>query len=717
METDQFDDNNGEVDVNSPEFTESGKNEQKAISNAGQALDIARRLEWQDRDRDIRRARVLAAFNGEAPYSDSDLVNRGQAYRYNVSFGTMEGVVGRALPPYNDLTLEIGNLTEVIADLPEEKKKILQMEFGSIIDEWGQWPKTISRLNQDLVLNGYNNFIFPSDFDPFPIFISQKHGYVNEGTPNDVQLLDCFVWKKEYLIHELYQKIADPEVARTAGWNVDNVRQALMAAQPESLGRSNVDQSGYWTQIESLIRGGALWSSIVGAKKVLTYHVFACELDGQVSHWIVLNGNYTDESNGAELFKKEKRFQSMKSFLVYFDLETGDGTWHGSKGIGQKTFNTHKATDKIRCSTLDQAFVSGLTLIQPGDQVSQEELQLSVVGPFAVIPAGMTIASNVLPAVAATTFQVDALLTATLEQRIGDVVPNAQSQITNTEKTATQSKIDAGRAAVISQANLKRYVDPISQTTSIMLHRLLIEDSPNPYAQKFQEKLREAGLTSEDFKKVKRARNSGKIDDILGETANKTQVIFAEFRNDPDVDQHVLKSKRIASVLDADVADELLISDDDQTKEIESARLQEMENTTMDTGVKVPVSPRDNHEIHLKTEFALTGKEIQEMAQAQQINPQRIPVFLLRLDHSKQHFNFLAGDKSKKNILKQYEDGIKSLEQGIQQLQKEASNMARQALDKASQIAATPEEKAQVEQARSQIPTEKQTQEEAANSI
>lgn len=709
MATYLINEDEGGVEVNSPDFEgDSNKSEVKAISNAGQALDIARRLDWNDRQRDIRRSRILAAFNGEAPYSQSELISKAQAYRYNVSFGFMEGVVGRALVPYNDLTIDIGNLTEIEADLPDEKRKILELEFNRILDEWGQWPKVISRLNQDLVLNGYNTFIFPSDYDPFPIFIAQKDGFVDEGAPNSLAEVELFVWKKSYLIHELYQKIGDPEIAKKAGWDVENVRQALMGAQSDSLGTSNMSQSGSWTEMESLIRGGSMWASMIGAKKVNTYHVFASELDGKVTHYIVLGDNFTEKSEGAELFKKEKRFDAMRDFLVYFDLETGDGTWHGSKGIGQRVFNTHKALDKIRNSVLDQAFVSGLTLLQPGDQLSQEELTLSVIGPFAVIPAGLTIASNVLPAVSSTTFQVDALLTQTSEQRIGDVVPNAQATLQAVSKTATQAKIDASQSLLITQGNLKRYVDPISQTISIMVKRLLKKHSPNPYAKKFQERLKARGITDEDLKKIKKARNTGKIADVLGETANKTQIIFAEFRGDPDVDQHILKEMRIGSVLDAEAADELLINDEDQTKQIESARLQELELTTLQTGSKVPVSARDNHEIHLKVIFQWAGTLIQSLAQ--NFNEQAIPVLQNVLEHAKQHEDFLARDKTKKNQLKPYEDGVKTLEQGIKSLQKQAIQMARQAFDAAAKTARTPEEMAQVEQARAQLPNQKATQ-------
>ena len=119
----------------------------------------------------------------------------------------MEGVIGRAVVPYNDLTINIADLTEIKANLDDKKLKTVQVEFGKIMDKWGKWPKFVTRLNQDLVLNGYNTAIFPSDYDPFPVFVSQSDGFVDNGSPNDVNDLEVFVWRKSYMIHELYAKI------------------------------------------------------------------------------------------------------------------------------------------------------------------------------------------------------------------------------------------------------------------------------------------------------------------------------------------------------------------------------------------------------------------------------------------------------------------------------------------------------------------------------
>lgn len=690
----------GGVEINSPDFTESGKNKVKAICDAGQALQIATRLDHNDRERDIRRSKVLAAFNGAAPYCESDLIAKAQSYRYNVSFGYIEGVIGRAVVPYNELTINISDLTEIEANLNDEKLKIIQSEFSNIMRKWGRWPKFVTRMNQDLVLNGYNCAIFPSDYDPFPIFVPQKEGFVDEGSTNDVNDLELFVWKKSYLIHELYAKISDADVAKKAGWNVDNVREALMSAQSQMLGVGNTSASGSWTEVESAIRGGSLWASIVGAKKIDTYHVFASEIEGKVTHYIVIDQQDKNQGDGPELFKKEERFDAMRDFLVYLDLETGDGSWHGSRGIGQRAFNTHKAIDKLRNSALDQTFVSGLTILQPGDQVSQEELTLAVVGPFAVIPAGLTVGATTLPAVSTQTFTMDALLSNTSEQRIGDVVPQPQS-VSQIAQTATQARISAGRQELITRGNLKRYVDPVSQIISIIVRRLLKDNSPNAYAKEFQKELKRKGLSDDDLKEIRGARNTGNIEDILGNTAQGTQVIFAEFRGDPEIDQENLKRRRISSVLDADAADELLISDQDQTKQIESARMQEMEITTMQTGEEVPVSPRDNHEIHIQVILQTAGKIVQ--AQAQNLNPDVIPFLRILVEHGGKHLNFMKSDKANKAMTKQLEERLKLVVDAIKEIDKNARKLAEGAINAAAKIAKTPEEQAQVQQAQAQL--------------
>lgn len=671
-------------DVNAPKFDEAGRNQVRSIENAWQALQIARRLERDDYQRDFRRARNLAAFNGAPPYDPQELISKAQGYRYNVSFGFMEGTIGRAVVPYNQLTKDINTLAFIEADLPNEKLTLIRDEFSRSIKEWGKWSKFISRLNQELVLNGYCVAIFPSDFNPWPVFIPQKETFVHEASPNDIEDLELFCWKKYYLIHELYKHIENPEIAERAGWNVDNVRQALMQATPLDIWQRSTSVTGTWSAIESAIRAGTLYPAIMGAKVIHTYHVFAAELDGKVTHYICLDQPTPDgvtQPARVELFKREDRFQAFKDFLVYFDLEAGDGRWHGSRGLGQRTYNTHSAIDKLRNAMMDQAFASGLTLLQLGDQISQENFEFAVMGPFAIIPSGIQINATQIPAISAQTFQADALLSATSEQRIGDIVPTTLSPITGARKTATESRIVAGRQEIISRDNLQRYLDPLSQLLSIIVRRLLNPNSPNKFAKDFQQSLLRNGFTSQELSQIRGARSTGRIDDVMGETVLNTGVVFGEFRGDPDVDQVELKRRRIASVLGAKEVEGLLITDQDQTRIIESQRQQRIEIASIIDGIPMPVSPRDNHMIHFQVSMDWLMGQIQtQMTGGPGADPSTLAEMV---NHAASHLSQLKDDPLMKPRFKESKQQLdqiaKIVEQVITQQQQQLEAQISQA--------------------------------------
>lgn len=667
-------------DINSPKFSPSGKNEVKAIKNGSQALEIAQRLMAEDGQgaytsttpgggRDLRRARVLAAFNGDAPYSEAILKAKGQSWRANVSFGFEEGVIGRATVPYNELVNGGDFVGRVEADLKDEKKTIIQELFTEAVDSWGRWEKVNSRTIQELLLYGWVTNIFADDYTPWPVFIAQRDSFVHQMSPNDVRDLDVFVWHKTWLIHELYERIADAEMAEKAGWKIETTRKAIEGAMPQD---NNVSNRG-WQSVEEAIRGGSFYYSMTGSKIIDTYHVFARELSGRVTHYIVLNSNggqYANEDvsivgDGPTLFCREERFDSFHKFLVYFDLEPGDGKWHGSRGLGQRAFNTHRAIDKLRCSILDQAFTSGLTILQPTDEASQIDLQLSVVGPFAVIPAGINVEPGSMPVLSATTFQADSLLLATSEQRIGDVVPTANSPLTGQTKTATEARIDATRQAAIGKSNLMRFLDPVSQLLSIMLHRLLKKNSQDKDAKRFQQKLKERGITDEDIAKIRGAKTTGQIDDAMGQYTAAMEEIFALFRGDPDINQLELKRRKLKSRLGAKGVEGLLIEKEDEGEKIRQVRAQDLEiGAMMGLGSVIPAAPNDDHVIHMQTGINWINQQLQQSQTGETgASPKQID---LVGQHLVQHLQFMEADKQLKSMAAEFKKTLQSQLEAVQ---------------------------------------------------
>lgn len=154
-------------------------------------------------------------------------------------------------------------------------------------------------------------------------------------------------------------------------------------------------------------------------------------------------------------------------------------------------------------------------------------------------------------------------------------------------------------------------------------------------------------------------------------------------------------------MLDADAANELIITDKDQTKQIESARQQIEEIAAMELGKKIPVSPRDNHEIHLQVLLQDIGTKVQQSAK--QYNPAIVPLLKIEVEHGAQHLGFLKGDKTKKAIFKDLEDRLQLSTDAIKDLEKKGLDLAKQQFDQAAQLAQTPEQQAQVQQAQAQL--------------
>lgn len=668
---------NAQPDVNAPRFDKEGQNEIRAISSGNQALQIARRLESEDGQgsfysgygytgnssvtRDIRRARVLAAFNGEPPYSQKQLEEKGEGWRKNVSFGFCEGVIGRAFAAYTDFVQSQQFIGQIEADLPDEKKFIVQEEFSNAILEWGEWPNHISLTVMENLLYGWVTNVLPDEFDPWPYFIHQKDSFVHILSRKNVKDLPVFVWRKTFLIHELYEKIKDPQIAEQAGWNVENTRKAIEGAMPQN---TNPMFKG-WQSVEEAIRDGYAYFTMVGGKVIECYYVFAREMSGKVSNFIVLNDKAASKTSG-ELFRKYDRFNSFEDLLVYFDLEVGDGHWHGSRGLGQRIYNTHRAIDQTRCDILDKALMGGKPILQASDQAGQTDMQLAVFGPFTVIPAGLTVQTSAIPNIPDTAFQADALLSATAEQRVGDVVPNTISSTTGREKTATQSKIDASRQSAISKSNLQRFVDPMSKLLSLILRRLLIPNSPNVDAQKFQAKLVEKGLTPDDLGKILGAKMNGRIEDVFGELSQGIGAAFQEFRNDPSVDQIELKRLELQRLVGSRNVGSLIIEKDDNSRDIEAIRQQELEiSSIVNSALPVPASPRDNNLLHLQTGIQwIQGELVKSQHGEQAATPKQIDMVA---HHLIQHLQFLQQDKSvNPDQLRQMEGALKQLLQTVE---------------------------------------------------
>lgn len=696
--TDQLPDYVESNEVNAPEFSESGKNERRAIASADQALSIARNLEKADETRDLRRARIQSAYNGSAPYRQSELESKGQSWRFNLSFRFLRGLVARSMAPFHELGADESYLSNVQGRISEVKLNIIREEFVNTVKDWGKWFKIYERLTLDLALFGHDCAIFPSDDNPFPVVVQQAHALVPEKSENDVDSLDVFAWKKYYRIHELYDFIRHPDSAKAAGWNIENTRAALENAMPSK--RTGDTSGGGWLEVEKSIRGGSLYWSYGSAatKEIKVFHVLEPEIYDDaiwVDQWVVLDtlSKRKADVGGTELFHRKKMFKKLSDCLVYFYFEAGDGTWHGSMGVGWAGFNTHASIDRLRNNLLDQAFMSSQIIAQAQSEISEEDQNMQVIGGMVIVPPSMTVLKEHFPQMRPELFTLDALLTSTVEQSTGDMVPGETSAYRPGEqKTATQSNIDAGRSQLLSRVDLRRFIDPFGKMVSIMLRRLLMKNSTNPFAQELQKRLLERGLDQAELEMVSSSKSFGDVDDILRLNEQNSGQALAEFRGDPDVQQRPLKKKRLGVLLSPKIAEELMPDTVDPLDNLEQAREQMQEITTLNAGMGVPVSPKDLHEVHAAVIISDVSAKFQaaKMGQGKPISPDQL---MQELNHGMQHIEMLLKDPAKKDIGKKLQDQLNNLIAMVKQQVQQTTDQMTQAQDAkaaAAQFMATP---------------------------
>lgn len=693
-DTDQIQaDQDGQTDLTSPEFSEEGQldSDVRAINSADQVLQIGRRFQREDKDRDVLRAEVFAAWGGESPYDPKDLEAEGRNWEFNFSTGFMEGVVPRAQAPMLDLGMDEDYLLRLDGELIERKLDIIRRGVVRQVKIWGGWPNFFDLLTQELVLFGFCNAIFPDTYTPWPTFVAQQDGLVHRMAMNNVDNLDMFVWRQKYLMFQLYAKIANRKAAKLAGWNLKNTANAIMGATP-SVNRPG--SQNQWLDYEKQVRDNGYWMSVMaGAKEIEVFHGFPKEITGKVSHWIALASPSTSsrsvdkkKDDPVQLFKRLDKFPRMNDFLVYFGLEAGDGLWHGSKGIAQRCYNIHAALDRIRMNLLNQAFLSGLIPAKVGAQEQQHKMNLSFAGGFCFMPPDVELQAQKFPVITKEYFQVDRLMVNAANERFGDVVPDTLG-VGAPSETATKAQIDQVNRQVINRATILRFIRSYSQMCSIMTRRLCMPGSIDEDAKEFQAWVKERGITEEDLKLISGASAFGQLSDVMGESKIATEVALKETAGSPYVDHRWMQKRRLTALLGPKEADEAMPPSEDQMRMAKERRAQYEEITSIMAGLPIEAMPDDLHEAHLQAgtgwmKGAIEGKIKATIGQITEVGK-----------HMGQHLEMLAKDGTKAPLVQQFKADLAQMGAVLDDLEKKAQEAQGKLIqmNDAAQAAAQPE--------------------------
>lgn len=659
----------------------------RAIKDTAQAHELCKRLETDNRDRVRKDALIQRKLNGEQPWNAAKLKAAGQSWRHNRSTDFMSSLIRRICPAYKQAIDDSRFLTSAALPLtaPEAQQKSMHFrtEVTRTIRRWRDWHSFTWRLVWENVSFGRCVAAWLDTFDWKPHLVRGDDAFLPDGCPQDADGVEVFVMRHNYMIHELSDKLVNPQLSTDAGWNIDNIIEALNNSQPENRRmRTAADERKYEDLVREFSLGSTYSSSSV--KVIETYHLFVREANGLVSHYIVT------QRDGKEIFKKEDRFERMSHALALFCVEVGNGKFYGSKGAGRVLYNTHVAVEQARNLIADALFLRGLVWLK-GTQRGKDTAAIVVNSPTAVVNEGYEVVDVKFQADVDAFFSLDRHSTQIAELQVGAFNPGQILDSSGEKRTASEVNYVASVETQLRQGTLVRFFGQFLRVIAEIQRRICSPDNVMTAFKLFEKEkggaklatkrdieffaaigrnvqgyvempdpdttsdavlccleLLRKGLTPEEILALARCSPSQITPDMAGFDPKLVDMIVTRYKGDPSVEQNELKRLDITSKLGLDEAERLIIPQEDNTVMAEAVREQLIELNTMAQGEPIPISPRDAHAVHMSVVMQKAGPAFQSYTPASAASA---PLLKAILQHFDAHLSSAVQQGAKKETL------------------------------------------------------------------
>src|SRR5208282_4774693 len=288
---------------NSPKLNVDMQQHCPALTDIGQALQLVRSLQSENREREKKNSRILERYNAERPFNPAQLRADGLSWKTNFTTRPLTTLIDKVVPRFVTAIRNMKYLTA--SELPNrfdnatEKTEIFRSEITHTCRSHEKWDQFIADIAQENTLFGYVCAAWLDEYSWFPRFYDQDSFLVPQGTKHSPATATVVCVRDSYLVHELFEMVRDREAANLAGWEVDNVVESINNAIPDDRRSYQTDYSRVYAD---LVRESAILSSFTGAKAVICWHVFVQEVDGFVTHVAF------DDRSGKQLFWQNKQF-------------------------------------------------------------------------------------------------------------------------------------------------------------------------------------------------------------------------------------------------------------------------------------------------------------------------------------------------------------------------------------------------------------------------
>lgn len=599
----------------SPKIDKSGKPTQRSIRDIGMARDVVKTVIMAGRNRSIVNSRILAKYNAERPYDAYKLEAEGLGWRSNFTTKPLPSMIEKVAPRFVSVIDGLKYFTNATLgnEWPgsQEKSESFRAAVTKTIRSRKGWRTLIEDIAFDNAIFGHTIVAWLDEFSWFCKHFKQDESFVADGTKSDTRWAQIVVLKEIYLPHELFAQISpDPEAAKDAGWDLAFTRDAINRASPIQIrDRLNVGgtlETWYQNALRELTIGA---SYMAGNSVIVVYSLLAREVDGKVSHYRMAGPEMS------AIFQREDRFPSMEDCVTFFTFQKGNGTLHGSKGIGRDIYELAGMLDRTRNEIVDRLIMSGKTMFQ-GDIRRIHTFRLSVIGNSIVVPTGWTLLEQKMDGNVEGFIKLDAYFKALVNELIGSTSTPQPGMGGEDMRSPAAWNLLAQREEESRDVRITRFMAQFTDMIQTMQKRLCDPETMDKDAKAMQQELLKK-MSREELDELARQPVAETVRDL---TPLERQLIISvsqEKRGNPLYNNRQLEVEDLTARLNSDFANRVLLPDNDPTEAAEQNRQQQLEIVLLSHGEAVPVSPRDNHLIHLQVLLPAAEQVAGQISQGQ----------------------------------------------------------------------------------------------------
>ena len=427
-----------------------------------------------------KRSAVQSMLDGRPPYTPQALEASGQGGITNIDWGEGEAIHDAGVTAMLDVVQSVEDLaviplkTNTVPDpeLQRSYEQILASEASRTIREWDGFDFAY----QALITYWFDHGTGINYFEDCYNWKWEVSGLGDFVLPRDTRASESMIpycaCVRAYQLHEIWEKIQDPESAEAAGWNINAVKVAMLKCSTKQ-----GSPLGTWDELERGLRDNDYCAS-GKAEKVRIVHFWAKQFDGTVSTYLVTEDELTGHGLNDEpfLYKSDGMYASMREAFTFFFYGIGTNrNIHGIVGQMHKIYPQIQYANRLRCSYMDAAKMGASVMLKPSSEADLGNLALVTYSNYTVLPSNLDVVPHASPNLEMNLGPAISMMQQMMDKRTGQVdlqAPYANQQ----EKTALEVRTTLGQQARVGQSQLSLFIPPWGRHLREVIRRLCRPD-------------------------------------------------------------------------------------------------------------------------------------------------------------------------------------------------------------------------------------------------